>query len=841
MDGTDGMEQQLEASRQAVSDEPIQIQTPAAVWLPYNNSGWREPPRRDPFSALLAPLLWATRLPARIANWGLLRAQRLMTGTLPAKLAGYFAIGMPIVLGCAVLYSWVSGKPLMEGLRQAYGNLYKVPGTKVLGDVNWAATLINNLTYFLGTFTFALILGVITEDVSTRYARVREGNYPVDTRGHTLLLNWTPQLVPLLRQMQVAQKERGAFQGSVVILCDRDKQAMDHDLRTALGPTPTLDVTTRSGPPTSTLYLDRAAAAQAATVVVLAPEGGSSAEGAAERQVASLLALQTLRESVSHSGSEPLPPQTVILQSPPALCPQEDSMHSAGGRQREGRVGGGHPVVEATRNLMRSSWQKVEFADLDMSGAAANIMAQSAVQPGVASVYCSLVQQTVGGTELYIRRFPELANTTYGDARRRFPTAAVIGYITLAVSPDVHGFEDEKAAQALGADVAFQLGQGWPHVHLNPPDSDALLDNSALILVAQSGDVKPEEWQRKEFALAREKETARGEGRGTSPPPSPAQQKPRHVFVVEWGADSDAPPSYQVTQTVAHLKARLPEDSMISVIGPAAPEVDCSQDADDTGNSRRDAGGADRNLPHHMHDFEEGVTDASVMRSQEADVNDSTATKDSSAVRKTVHLQHIAAGNGGGQDLRRAAEDAGLPNADAVVVLSSSVTGEDGGAAADAHTLAALVLFEDMVRQGGRRGGRPPLHVLGKVNRAETIQVANHLMRTLGRGRLSAELLQPDELTAGTLTQMAAEPLLRHVLERVMMDQRGGATVKLVTPSSYDLARGRPLRFADVAERVRSRGGTALGYIGGDGKMVLGPKAWEERVYGWEDRLVVLG
>lgn len=88
---------------------------------------------------------------------------------------------------------------------------------------------------------------------------------------------------------------------------------------------------------------------------------------------------------------------------------------------------------------------------------------------------------------------------------------------------------------------------------------------------------------------------------------------------------------------------------------------------------------------------------------------------------------------------------------------------------------------------------------------------------------------------------MAAEPLLRHVLERVMMDQRGGATVKLVTPSSYDLARGRPLRFADVAERVRSRGGTALGYIGGDGKMVLGPKAWEERVYGWEDRLVVLG
>ena len=41
-------------------------------------------------------------------------------------------------------------------------------GTTVLGDVNLAATLLNNLTFFLGTFTFALILGVITDEVSTR-------------------------------------------------------------------------------------------------------------------------------------------------------------------------------------------------------------------------------------------------------------------------------------------------------------------------------------------------------------------------------------------------------------------------------------------------------------------------------------------------------------------------------------------------------------------------------------------------------------------------------------------------------------------------------------------------
>lgn len=38
----------------------------------------------------------------------------------------------------------------------------------MLGDVNLATTLLNNLIFFLGTFTFALILGVITEEVGAR-------------------------------------------------------------------------------------------------------------------------------------------------------------------------------------------------------------------------------------------------------------------------------------------------------------------------------------------------------------------------------------------------------------------------------------------------------------------------------------------------------------------------------------------------------------------------------------------------------------------------------------------------------------------------------------------------
>ena len=47
------------------------------------------------------------------------------------------------------------------------------------------------------------------------------------------------------------------------------------------------------------------------------------------------------------------------------------------------------------------------------------------VQPGVASVYCAIVQQTTDGCEFYIKNFPTLYGSSYGDARRRFNGAVL--------------------------------------------------------------------------------------------------------------------------------------------------------------------------------------------------------------------------------------------------------------------------------------------------------------------------------------------------------------------------------------------------------------------------------
>ena len=49
------------------------------------------------------------------------------------------------------------------------------------------------------------------------------------------------------------------------------------------------------------------------------------------------------------------------------------------------------------------------------------------LQPGVASVYCAIVQQTRDGCEFYIKDFPELAGCSYSEARRRLPDAVLYG------------------------------------------------------------------------------------------------------------------------------------------------------------------------------------------------------------------------------------------------------------------------------------------------------------------------------------------------------------------------------------------------------------------------------
>ena len=88
------------------------------------------------------------------------------------------------------------------------------------------------------------------------------------------------------------------------------------------------------------------------------------------------------------------------------------------------------------------------------------------MQPGVASVYCTIVQQTQRGVEFYLKRFPEFSGRTFGEARRAFDDAVLCGYVR------------ENPA-------------GQPDMHVNCRDSDVLEDGDRVIALSQTGGPAP--------------------------------------------------------------------------------------------------------------------------------------------------------------------------------------------------------------------------------------------------------------------------------------------------------------------------------------------------------------
>ena len=60
-----------------------------------------------------------------------------------------------------------------------------------------------------------------------------------------------------------------------------------------------------------------------------------------------------------------------------------------------------------------------------------------------------------------------------------------------------------------------------------------------------------------------------------------------------------------------------------------------------------------------------------------------------------------------------------------------------------------------------------------QIRRQETVQVANHLLETLGQGQVTAELLQPDELVSGMMAQIAAEPNMAALLTDFIYSSEG--------------------------------------------------------------------
>lgn len=67
-------------------------------------------------------------LPREVGHMLGFRLQMAFMGSIAAKLLMFFAVGIPLCLLGGLAYSAASGRALVDGVVNAYGALYKVPG-----------------------------------------------------------------------------------------------------------------------------------------------------------------------------------------------------------------------------------------------------------------------------------------------------------------------------------------------------------------------------------------------------------------------------------------------------------------------------------------------------------------------------------------------------------------------------------------------------------------------------------------------------------------------------------------------------------------------------------------
>ena len=86
-------------------------------------------------------------------------------------------------LGASV-YAAATGRSYLGSLYHMYSVLYAVPGSDVTHEPSLVATCVVNGVFLIGLLVFAVLLGMIGEEVAMQVMNLRSGKGAVRIRGH---------------------------------------------------------------------------------------------------------------------------------------------------------------------------------------------------------------------------------------------------------------------------------------------------------------------------------------------------------------------------------------------------------------------------------------------------------------------------------------------------------------------------------------------------------------------------------------------------------------------------------------------------------------------------------
>ncbi|NJL83793.1 MAG: potassium transporter [Chloroflexaceae bacterium] len=309
----------------------------------------------------------------------------------------------------------------------------------------WLLRLSSLLIIAINLFGVSILIGFIVTGLEEKLNELRRGRSVVIERGHTVILGWSSQVFPLIRELAIANENLS--DAAIAILGNEDKVAMEDTLRSQIGPLKKTRIIVRSGIPSDMSDLALVSLDTARSIVVLPPEDDNP----------DVSAIKTLLAIVNNPDRRPEPYHIVTT------------------------------VYDRKNLTIANVIGQGEITCFCSTEAIARIAAQICRQPGLSQVYAELF--SFAGDEFYFHEEPRLQGKTFADALLAYEDCAVVGLYAQGGQPQLN---PPMHTQINAADQIIAIAADHHTLALAAPNQVAI--DAKAIQVSAPAPIQPEKF-----------------------------------------------------------------------------------------------------------------------------------------------------------------------------------------------------------------------------------------------------------------------------------------------------------------------------------------------------------
>eukprot|EP00560_Eucampia_antarctica_P005335 CAMPEP_0197835218 /NCGR_PEP_ID=MMETSP1437-20131217/25131_1 /TAXON_ID=49252 ORGANISM="Eucampia antarctica, Strain CCMP1452" /NCGR_SAMPLE_ID=MMETSP1437 /ASSEMBLY_ACC=CAM_ASM_001096 /LENGTH=714 /DNA_ID=CAMNT_0043440473 /DNA_START=102 /DNA_END=2246 /DNA_ORIENTATION=+ len=229
------------------------------------------------------------------------RLDYYFSSTKLAKPLTLLAVSFALIFVGAVLLSFTTGETISASTWVSWTYVAD-PGTHAdaTGITERCAAFFTTVG---GMLVFALMIGIVSEEIGEKVDELKQGKARVIESNHTLILGWSDKALPIIEQISLANESEDG--GIIVVLADEDKNVMESTLQSALNSSEHAlklhgtDVIFRTGNTIAESDLRKVSVSTARSIICLAPLNMDSDE-ADSKMLRQVLSLKAFGQLIGH-------------------------------------------------------------------------------------------------------------------------------------------------------------------------------------------------------------------------------------------------------------------------------------------------------------------------------------------------------------------------------------------------------------------------------------------------------------------------------------------------------------------------------------------------------------